>query len=371
MKIRLFGGQWGLPRMAMIAVLGAGIASGQHYTQTNLVSNLPDVAVTTDVRLVNAWGLSRSSTSPWWVSDTGTGLSTLYNAAGAAQTLVVTVPGGAPTGTVFNGSTDFQLAPGQPARFLFVSEDGTISGWNPATNATNAVAVAVTPGASYKGLAIAVANGKRQLYAADFSGGKIDIFDTGFNKVGEMDTRFRAVSQGPSDDDYSGLKFEGFRRGLAPFNVQNIGGNLFVAFARRGPNLDEIPGPGKGAVAVYTPTGQAIRIFEHVEDLNAPWGMALAPGDFGPFSHHLLVGQFGTGEILAFDMETGKYAGKMLNAEGQTLMIDGLWALSFGNGGNAGPLNTLYFTAGPNGEQDGLFGSLTAITTELLEGNGN
>jgi uncharacterized protein (TIGR03118 family) len=360
-----------MAQLAIMALLGAVIARGQRYTETKLVSNVEGVAAVTDARLVNAWGLSRSSTSPWWVSDTGTGLSTLYNATGVAQTLVVTVPGGAPTGTVFNGSADFQIAPGAPARFLFVSEDGTVSGWNTSVDPANAKAMAVEAGASYKGLAMAIANGKRQLYAADFAGGKIDVFDTSFNKVGELDTLFRSVWRGNSDDDLNGLRFEGLRRSLAPFNVQNIGGNLFVAFARRGPDGEEIVGRGRGAVAVYTPEGRPVRVFEHVEELNAPWGLALAPGDFGPFSHHLLVGQFGSGEILAFNIQTGRYAGKMLKPDGQPLVIDGLWALSFGNGGNAGPLNTLYYTAGPNQETNGLLGTLTATTAELVEGNGN
>jgi uncharacterized protein (TIGR03118 family) len=374
MRIPLYARGWDWTRIAMFVMLGAGVASGQRYTETKLTSNVAGAAANTDANLVNAWGLSRGTNTPWWVSDGGTGLSTLYNAAGVAQARVVTVPGGAPTGTVFNGSSDFELAPSQPARFLFVSEDGTVSGWNSTlADPTHAVVVAVTPGAVYRGLAMAFADGKRRLYAADFRGGKIDIFDTSFHKVGELDTQFRSIWRGPSDDDYSGLEFEGNRRPLAPFNIQNIGGSLFVTFARPDSSgQDEIAGPGNGAVAVYSPTGKAVRLFEHVDDLNAPWGLALAPGDFGPFSHHLLVGQFGSGEILAFDIQTGRFAGKMLNAQGQTLTIDGLWALSFGSGAAAsGPSNTLYFTAGPNDEQNGLFGSLTAVASELVEGNGN
>ncbi len=340
----------------------AGAASAQKYEQTNLVSNVPAVAPKTDPNLVNGWGLSRSSSSFWWVSDNGTGLATLYDGAGTAQPLVVTVAGGAPTGTVFNGSSDFALAPGKPARFLFASEDGTISGWNPGVAATDAVAVATTPGAVYKGIAIAVADGKRQLYATDFHGGHIDVFDASFHPVARR----------AGDDGGEAFRFEGRLRGFSPFGIQNIGGNLFVTFAKPdAAGKDDVHGPGNGAVAVFTPAGRLIRIFEHVQDLNSPWGLALAPGDFGAFSHHLLVGQFGSGEVLAYNMATGAFAGKMLDAGGNTLLIEGLWGLSFGNGKTAGPATTLFFSAGPNDESNGLFGTLTPVAGELVEGNGN
>jgi uncharacterized protein (TIGR03118 family) len=346
------------------ALLVAGVAGAQQYTQTNLVSNAAGPAPKTDSRLVNPWGLSRSSSSPWWVSDNGTGLSTLYNAAGTAQALVVTVPG-APTGTVFNGSADFELAAGKPARFLFASEDGTISGWNTGVQPTQAVVVVTTPGAVYKGLAIAVVDGKRQLYATDFHGGHVDVFDASFHPV----TR----RHGDGDDDGVPFRFRGRLRGLAPFGIQNIGGNLFVTFAKPdAEGKDDVHAPGNGAVAVFTPSGKLIQIFEHVQDLNSPWGLALAPGDFGAFSHHLLVGQFGSGEILAYNVVTGEFAGKMLNSSANPIAIDGLWGLSFGSGGTAsGPANTLFFSAGPNDEADGLFGTLTPVSAELVEGNGN
>ena len=371
MELRLFERQLALPRMAMIVLLGAGAASGQLYQETKLVLNASGGTATTDARLVNPWGLSRSSTSPWWVADNGTGMSTLYNATGVAQSIVVSVPG-APTGTVYNGTTDFELAPGKPARFIFSSEDGTISGWNSSVDATHAIVMATTPGAVYKGLAIAVVNGKRQLYATDFHGRHIDVFNSSFQKVGELDPTFHSIWRGRSDDDFSGLESAGFLGGLSPFGIQNIGGNLFVTFAKQDADgEDDVAGPGNGAVAVYTPAGQPVRVFEHVDGLNSPWGLALAPGDFGAFSHYLLVGQFGSGEILAFNMETGKMAGKMMDAAGQPLKIDGLWAIAFGSGGNSGPLNTMYFTAGPDDEQNGLFGTLTAVTSQLIDGNGN
>ena len=350
-------------RFVAATLLLAGAASAQKYEQTNLVSNVPAMAPKTDPNLVNGWGLSRSSSSFWWVSDNGTGLATLYDGTGTAQPLVVTVAGGAPTGTVFNGSSDFALAPGQPARFLFASEDGTISGWNPGVAATDAVAVATTPGAVYKGIAIAVADGKRQLYATDFHGGHIDVFDASFHPVARQ----------AGGDGGEAFRFEGRLRGFSPFGIQNIGGNLFVTFAKPdAARKDDVHGPGNGAVAVFTPAGRLIRIFEHVQDLNSPRGLALAPGDFGAFSHHLLVGQFGSGEVLAYNMATGAFAGKMLDPSANTLVIEGLWGLSFGSGKTtAGPATTLFFSAGPNDESDGLFGTLTPVASELVEGNGN
>jgi uncharacterized protein (TIGR03118 family) len=359
MRNPLLDRRFGCTRFVAAALLLAGVASAQQYHQTNLVSNLPSLAPMTDLNLVNAWGLARSSSSPWWVSDNGTGFSTLYDGAGIAQSLVVTVPGGAPTGAVYNGSSDFALANGKPARFLFASEDGTISGWN---SGTQAEAVAMTPGAVYKGIAIAVAGGKRQLFATDFHGGHIDVFDASFNPV----------TQQHGDADSARFQFEGRLRGLAPFGIQNIGGNLFVTFAKPdAAGKDDVHAPGNGAVAVFTPAGRLIQRFEHVQDLNSPWGLALAPGDFGAFSHHLLVGQFGSGEILAYDLATGRLAGKMLDSSANPIVIEGLWALSFGNGKSAGTATTLFFTAGPNDEANGLFGTLTPPTSELTEGNGN
>ena len=359
MRNPLFDRMFGCTRIMAGALLLAGIACAQQYQKTNLVSNLGSMAPTKDPNLVNGWGLSRSSSSPWWVSDNGTGLSTLYDGTGAVQSLVVTVPGGAPTGTVYNGSSDFALTIGKPARFLFASEDGTISGWN---SGTQAVVVARNPGAVYKGIAIAVADGKRQLYATDFHGGHIDVFDASFNPVTRHD----------GDGDGAPFRSEGRLRGLAPFGIQNIGGNLFVTFAKPdAAGKDDVHAPGNGAVAVFTPAGRLIRMFEHVQDLNSPWGLALAPGDFGAFSHHLLVGQFGSGEILAYNLATGRLAGKMLDSSANPIVIEGLWALSFGNGAKAGPVTTLFFTAGPNDEANGLFGTLTPPASELTEGNGN
>lgn len=346
-------------RIAIAAAVFAGSASAQHYDVKPLVSNTASPDVKPDSNLVNAWGIARSSTSPWWVSDNGTAMSTLYNGSGDPQSLVVAVPG-APTGVVFNGSSDFEVASGMPARFLFASEDGTISGWNPMADQTHAKVLATKEGAIYKGLAIATANGKHYLYAADFHNHRIDVFDT----------RFEPVTLGSKS--FVPFRFGNELRGLAPFNIQNIGGNLFIAFAKPDEaGEDEVAGPGNGAIGVFSPEGHRLGFFEHVDALNAPWGMTLAPSDFGAFSHHLLVGQFGSGEVLAFNFVTGRFAGKLLEPKGQPVKIDGIWGIGFGNGGNAGPANTLFFAAGPNEEKDGLFGMVTAVPAEQTLGNGS
>ncbi len=349
------------------ATILAGNAAAQRYQQTNLVSNVPAQAPHTDSNLVNGWGIARSSSSPWWVSDNGTGHATLYDGNGNIQSLVVTAPG-APTGAVFNGSSDFEVAPGKPARFIFVSEDGTISGWNPDVNPTTAQVVVSNPGAVYKGVAIAMVRGARFLYATDFHAGRVDVFDSNFRMMAANSVNARGFHS--SQDDF--FAFEGNPRGLAPFNIQNIGGNLFVTFAKQDADReDDVAGPGNGLVGVFTPEGNLIRFFEHVPGLNSPWGLALAPSDFGAFSHHLIVGQFGSGEILAFDMQTGGFVGNLLTPSGQPIKIDGIWGIGFGNGGTAGPANALFFAAGPNEEQDGLFGRLDTVSSDLTQGNSN
>jgi uncharacterized protein (TIGR03118 family) len=354
----------------------APLAEAQHYQQTNLVSDQPG-ATTMDPNLINPWGLSRSSTSPWWVANNGTGTSTLYNAAGAIVPLVVTVPPspgssgtGVPTGTVYNGTTDFQLTTGNPARFLFATEDGTISGWNPAVNPTQAVIKVSEPGAVFKGMAIASDHGSNFLYAANFVGGQIEVFDASFNRV-HLRGGFDREHFGEGHFGEKAFDDDRLPRGYGPFNVQNIGGDLYVAFAKTNPpSPDQVPGPGNGFVDVFSPSGRLLRRLQHGPWLNAPWGLALAPGDFGAFSHHVLVGQFGSGEIAVYDVATGAFVGEMRNTADVVLTIPGLWDLSFGNGAAAGPLNTLFFTAGPDDEAHGVFGTLTAVAAEQLLGNG-
>jgi uncharacterized protein (TIGR03118 family) len=362
-------------RSAALCVLAASlsyniVASGQdtsrQYLETKLVSNIPGEAAVHDPNLVNAWGLARSSGSPWWVADNGKGLSTLYDGAGAIQGLVVTIPPvdpksppGNPTGIVFNGDPKaFLLAPGKPAIFIFVTEDGTISGWNPGVNPTVAKVVVNETGESvYKGVTIATATirGKTgsYLYVADFRQGRVQIYDSTFHHVAILN--FKTTD--PTDDDGSATI------GFAPFNVQNIGGEIYVAYAMQdAARHDEVDGAGLGVVKIYTPEGKWLRDFQHGNFLNAPWGMVLAPSDFGAFSHNLLVGQFGSGQIAAFDIVTGGFLGLLQDNTGKPLTIDGLWALSPGNDQKAGPATSVFFSAGPNGEKDGLFGTLTAVS---------
>jgi uncharacterized protein (TIGR03118 family) len=336
--------------------------STQHYKQTNLVSDMPGVAPVTDPNLVNAWGMSRSSSSPWWISDNGPGLATLYTGAGTIVPLVVTIPGadggsGTPTGQVFNGTTDFQLTPGNPARFIFVTEDGTVSGWNPAVSPTTAVVKVNTHSASvFKGVALAMASTDKGgtanfLYVADFRKGQVSVYDTSFHRVHMGDDAFED---------------EKIPHGFAPFNVQNIGGNLYVAFAQQdSAKHDEVDGAGLGYVDVFSPAGRLLHRLQHGSWFNGPWGMTQAPSDFGANSHNILVGQFGGGQILVFDPVTGQFKGPLNDATDKPIVIDGLWDIAFGSGGTSGPATTLFFSAGPGREQHGLFGSITAVENVL------
>jgi uncharacterized protein (TIGR03118 family) len=351
-----------LSRFASVGLLAISsmlpAQQAQHYKQTNLISNIPGMAAATDPNLVNSWGISRSSGSPWWVSDNGTGVATLYTGAGVINSLVVTIPAadsgsGTPTGTIFNGSQDFQLAPKTPALFLFVTEDGTLSGWNPAVKATSAVIKVNTHSASvFKGMAVATvddrhAGSANYLYVADFRKGRINVYDTNFYPISMHGDAFRD---------------ERVPKGFAPFNIQNIGGNLYVAFAKQdSAKHDEVDGAGLGVVDVFSPTGRLLHRLEWGKWFNAPWGMAQAPSDFGIYSHDILVGQFGSGQILVFDPVTGDYKGNLLDANSAPITINGLWGISFGSGGNSGSATTLYFAAGLNDEKDGLFGSIAPI----------
>lgn len=357
--------------LAVFACPGSVFA--QHYTQTNLVSDVSGLATNRDGNLVNAWGLARSAGGPWWVSNNGTGTSTLYNGAGdafpPASPLVVSIPTtktapagttGTPTGVVFNGSADFAVAPGKPAIFIFVTEDGTISGWNPGVDQTHAIRE-VDRGnkAVYKGLTIGEHNGKRYLYVANFHSGKIEVYDTTFTRVHAFDEAF-------TDDDHDNDADDRHnRRGYAPFNVQNVGGNIVVAYAEQdSERKDEVAGAGRGFVNIFSSGGRFLAQLQNGDFLNAPWGIALAPSDFGEFSHSLLIGNFGSGKIAAFNPVTFKFRGFMKNPDNSPVVIEGLWALVFGNSATAGPYNSLFFTAGIQDEAHGLFGTLTAVAAE-------
>jgi uncharacterized protein (TIGR03118 family) len=393
-----------LAAAASLALSVGSFAYAQHYTQVNLVSNTSGVAPVTDPHLVNPWGISRTSGSPWWISDNATGLSTLYNGAGAINPLVVTIPkadpnsktfpAGTPTGTIANASpTDFLLAPGAPAAFLFSTIDGTISGWNPgvglvaggAPPSTHAVIeVKTTDGSSYTGLTSATIKGKRYLYAANFNKGTVDVYDNAFHRVTLQPDQDgdRERERGYHND--RAFTDDRLPRNFVPFNVQAIGNDIVVTFVlHQEGNPVETDGPGLGYVDIFSSDGRLLQRLEHGDWLNAPWGVALAPLDFGVFSHELLIGQFagagtsdGSGTIAAYDLATGKFLGLIGDASGNPLSINGLWALSPGNSASAGsydpagaPASELYFTAGPNHGAGGLFGYLKPVSTDLTVGN--
>lgn len=329
------------------------------YLQTNLVSDLPGVAATTDPNLANPWGISFGPGGPFWVSDNKTGVTTLYNGQGQIVSLVVTIPppgGGvppsAPTGQVFNGGSGFDVGISQPARFIFATEDGTISGWNPAVSGTNAILKVdhSAVNAVYKGLAIGNNGTGDFLYAANFNAGTIEVFNSSFAPT---------TLAGNFIDPTMPIDY-------APFNIQNLGGKLYVTYALQDATKhDDVPGPAHGFVDVFDLNGNLLQRLVSGGVLNSPWGVALAPGNFGAFSNSLLVGNFGDGKINAFDPTTGNFLGTMVDKNGNPIINAGLWGLQFGNGGAGGDSDKLYFTAGIPGpgllEDHGLFGSLQPV----------
>jgi uncharacterized protein (TIGR03118 family) len=393
MKTRLF--------LFMALALGFALfpatSSAQRYNQKNLVSDITQPpnsdgsAVLVDPNLVNPWGLTRSGSSPWWVSDNGTGNSTLYDGGGNPINIfadpagispfdnfvIVPPPRSAPAGTtstptgdVFNGSlTDFLLNNGTPASknavFIFATEDGTISGWNPQVNispgghapSTNVVLEVdnssrgkSNSGAVYKGATIAAMNGHPFLYVSNFHDDRVEVYDTNFQLV-----HLRA---GAFHD-------ETIPHGYAPFGIQSVGSVLVVTYAKQNPERhDDVAGPGNGFVDIYSPNGVLQGQLQHGPWMNSPWGVVWAPSDFGAFSNTLLIGNFGSGQIAAFNGFTREFIGMVENAAGSVLTIDGLWSIQFGNGGAAGPANTLFFTAGIDDEAHGLFGTLTPVSAD-------
>jgi uncharacterized protein (TIGR03118 family) len=345
--------------VAALAVLaGTAYAAASSYTQTNLVSDQSGVAAHVDSDLVNAWGLTAQPGSPWWVSDNGTDVSTLYRADGTKVLLGVggTVPHvnvpNAPTGDVANPGTNFVVTNGTTsgaARFIFATEEGKILGWAPSVSITDAqVAVDKSgAGAVFKGLAIA---GTDRLYATDFHNARVDVFDGNFTLVNVP----------------GAFVDPGIPAGYAPFGIQNIGGTIFVTYAKQDADArDDVAGQGHGFVDRFSTSGAFLgRVATHGQ-LNSPWGLAMAPSDFGRFSNDLLVGNFGDGQISAFEPQSDgswELVGQLRATDNKVLTIDGLWALQFGKGDltNNGPTNKLFFTAGPDDESHGLFGTITA-----------
>ncbi|PYN23248.1 MAG: TIGR03118 family protein [Candidatus Rokuibacteriota bacterium] len=344
--------------LAVVLILGSvQPAVAQFYTQHNLVSDGAVPADLVDTDVVNAWGLVSGPTTPWWIADNGTGRTTLYNVGTGAIQATFTVPGagghqGTPTGVVFNGGTGFVVtnsAGTSPARFIFVAEDGTISGFRGAP-----IVIAMdnsASGAVYKGLAIASTTTGDFLYATNFHAGTVDVFNSTFHPVTMLPGAF-------TDPDLPA--------GYAPFGIRNIGGTIYVTYALQdAAKHDDVRGEGHGFVDAFDTAGHLLRRVASKGQLNSPWGLALAPGDFGFFSGDLLVGNFGNGRIHAFDpaklngQGEFQHRGPLHSADGPPIAIDGLWAIAFGSGApNNGPMNTLFFTAGPFDESHGLFGSL-------------
>jgi uncharacterized protein (TIGR03118 family) len=316
-----------------------------------LASDVPGLARVTDPNLVNPWGIAFSPTGPFWFADNGSGVSDLLDGRGQPVPLVVTVPGGTPTGTVFNGGPGFAVAENSvaaPSRFLFATEGGTISGWTAVVDPTHALPAVEnsSTGAVYKGLALATdPAGRSFLYAADFGRGTIDVFNQDFKQVAHPGS-FRD----PALPD-----------GFAPFNIQNLNNLLFVTYAQQdGARHDDVAGAGHGFIDVYDTGGDLVTRFASRGALDSPWGLALAPAAFGPFGGALLVGNNGDGHINAYDPRSGAFLGSLADDSGAPVTVPDLWALTFGNGHEGGAADTLFFTAGVDSEAHGLFGALQA-----------
>jgi uncharacterized protein (TIGR03118 family) len=342
--------------------------------QTNLVSDMAGLAPNTDPNLVNPWGIAFAPGGPFWISDNGTGKASIFDGAGAAPAAAVTIPsptaptGGKPTGQVFNGTGQFMLSNGHPATFIFATEDGTIVAWNSSGGGARVVAdrsaiPALGGGSVYKGLAIGTNTTGSFLYAANFRTATVDVFDTNFLLV---------VLPGQFTDP-------NLPTGFAPFGIQNIGGDVFVAYAKQDAKQQaDIPGAGNGLIDVFDSNGNFKRRLATgigaggaLTTLNSPWGMTVAPTGFGALGGALLVGNFRDGRISAFNLNTGAFLGQLLDSGGvNPVAIPGLWGLAFGGSAAGSAAQSLYFTAGigdpptytNNVERHGLFGSLHVVS---------
>jgi uncharacterized protein (TIGR03118 family) len=337
--------------IVVLLCLSAAFSQSNSYQQTNLVSDIPGMAAHTDANLVNPWGISFVPQQPLWIANNGSGTSTIYDQAGATALPPVTIPPptggsgtGTVTGTVANTTGGFALN-SVPQFFIFATEDGTISAWSQGAAATIAVNNSAA-GAVYKGLASGSVGAANFIYAANFSQGRVDVFDASYHP---------ATLAGNFTDPT-------LPAGYAPFGIQNIGNNqIVVTYALQDVTKhDDVAGAGNGYVSLFDTNGNFVRRIASQGSLNSPWGIAVAPAGFGAFGGALLIGNFGDGRISAFDLSNGSSMGQLNGTNGNPLSIDGLWALEFGGGGTAGDPNALYFTAGLNGETHGLFGSLSA-----------
>jgi uncharacterized protein (TIGR03118 family) len=353
MRIR----NWGIvaATAALVGLSAIGVAAAAGYAQTNLVSDQPGVAAITDASLVNPWGMASSATSPIWVSDNGTGVVTLYSVnpttnVPTKQALTVSIQGaGSVTGQVFSPTSGTGAFNGD--NFLFVSEDGTISGWRSALGTTAEVLQLSSVNNVYKGVAIGTTGGHAYLYVANFRAGTIDVL--------KGDATAPGLAGNFVDPNLPS--------GYAPFNIQNLGNQLYVAYAQQdAAQHDDVPGAGHGFVTRFDLNGNLLGRLITAGPLNSPWGLAIAPANFGDFSNALLVGNFGDGTINAFSTANGTFLGTLRNAGGTPIVVPGLWGLQFGNGGSGGAGNALYFTAGTGGETHGLFGSFTLAPPGLV-----
>jgi uncharacterized protein (TIGR03118 family) len=366
---------------AVVALTTLGMA--QAYQQTNLVSDIQGLAQNgqPDSQLVNPWGLVSSSTSPWWVSDNNAGVSTLYNGQGVKQGLVVNIPSpvngvaGTPTGVAFTAAAGFTFQANgikTTSVFTFVTEDGTIVAWGPgiSPDLPNDAFVVVpnstnpTPatGAVYKGATIAqmTPGGPFFLYVTNFRAGRVEVYDT----------NFIPVNLSGNDNEGPAFLDREIPDGFAPFNVQEVNGNLYVTYAKQNATKhDDFDFPGFGFVDKFSPKGTLLQRLKSGPWLNAPWGVALAPANFGFFSNHLLIGNAGSGQIAVYDVDSGHFDGLLRDSNGHAIQNDRLWALRFGNDHAAGPSNWLFFTAGISDEAHGLFGFFTPADKSAPEGN--
>ena len=384
MQLQAVSKTWRTSALILALVVAfTSMGAAQKYQQTNLVSDIPGVAPVTDPNLVNPWGLISSSTSPWWVSDNNAAASTLYNGItglpatrkvnGQIVPFVVGIPdptgnlAGTPTGIVFSAAAPFKFSSNgtqATAIFSFVAEDGTISAWTGGINAVTVVDNSVNPtpdsGAVYKGATIAKIGTASFLYVTNFRAGRIEVYDTNFKPV--------SLDQDGDKDQDGAFRDHEIPPGFAPFNVQEVNGDLYVTYAKQNAaKHDDFDSPGLGFVDKFSPSGELLQRLERGPWLNAPWGVALAPANFGFFGNHLLIGNAGSGQIATYDAATGRFDGLLRDQNGHAIENDRLWALRFGNGANAGPTNVLFFTAGLFDESHGLFGKITAADNATPE----